>query len=220
MKSSSMFAVSLAVAACALFCPRFASASSVNSVADFNETVPPATAKREAGRMVPAEAILAQQIDSKHARPGEQFQAKLTDHVQLKDGTELPKGTELIGTVATDHMGANGTSTLALNFTSADLKNGKQIPIRATIIGIAPPEYGAGWTGSATQAGPSRWNGDTLQVDEVDALSGVDLHSRIAGKNSGVFVSNKKDNMRISNQSQLSLAIAAGGPTSQMSGGA
>ena len=161
-----------------------------------------------ATRMVPAEAILAQEIDAKKMQPGERFQARLNDNVRLKDGVELPKGTELIGTVATDKMEANGTSTLALRFTKADLKDGKTLPISATIMGIAPPEYGSAWDGGNTQAAPSPWNGKTLQLDQVGALSGVDLHSRIAGRESGVFISNRKDNMKLSNQSQLSIAIA------------
>ncbi|MGB7264229.1 MAG: hypothetical protein WBC92_01870 [Terracidiphilus sp.] len=169
--------------------------------------------------MVPAQAVLAQAIDAKKMQPGQQFQAKLSDTVHLKNGVELPKGTELIGKVATDKMGVDGRSTLALRFTKADLKNGKVLPIEATIIGIAPPEYGSAWDGSDGQAPPNTWNGKTLQIDEIGALSGVDLHSAIAAQNSGVFVSSKKDNMKFSNQTQLSLAIAPRG-SSQMSGGA
>lgn len=47
-----------------------------------------------------------------------------------------------------------------------------------------------------------------LQIDEIGALSGVDLHSRIASKNSGVFVSTKKDDMKLSAGSEFALAIA------------
>ncbi len=219
MRSRPIFAVSIALASCTLFCPMPASASS-SHVAEFNETVPSATAKREATEMVPAQAVLAQEIDAKKMQPGEQFHAKLSDNVQLKDGVELPKGTELIGKVAKDNMENNGTSTLALNFTTADLKNGKTIPIDATIMGIAPPQYGAAWDGGATQAAPNRWNGKELQLDEIGAVSGVDLHSRIAGHESGVFIASNKDNVKLSNQSQLSLAIAGRGSASRMNGGA
>ena len=174
---------------------------------------------RVATKMVPAEAVLGREINAKKMRPGEQFQAKLSKDVQLKNGVELPKGTELIGTVATDNTG-NGESTLALDFAKAELKNGKTVPIQATVIGISKPEYGSAWDGGAVQPPPAAWNGKTLQVDQIGAVSGVDLHSRIAGKNSAVFVSKSKDNMKLSNESQLSLAIAAKGSTSQMNGGA
>lgn len=220
MRSRPIFAVSIALASCTLFCAMPASASSASRVAKFNETVPSAAAEREATEMVPAQVVLAQEIDAKKMQPGEQFHAKLSDNVQLKDGVELPKGTELIGKVAKDNVENNGTSTLALNFTTADLKNGKTIPISATIMGIAPPQYGAAWDGGATQAAPGRWNGQVLQLDQVGALSGVDLHSRIAGQESGVFISSNKDNVKLSNHSQLSLAIAGRGSAGLMNGGA
>jgi hypothetical protein len=46
-------------------------------------------------------------------------------------------------------------------------------------------------------------------VEEIGALSGVNFQSSIGGENSGVFVSNKKHNVRLSARSQISLAIAA-----------
>lgn len=219
MRSSSIFAISIALVSCTLFCPRFAKASSSDST--FSETIPRAIAQHEAAQMVPAEAVLAQEINAKKMKPGEQFRAKLSDKVELKDGVELPKGTELIGTVATDSMEPSGTSTLALRFTKADLKSGKMIPIDATIMGIAAPEYGAGWDGGGNGvAAPDAWNGKTLQLDQEGALSGVDLHSRIAGKESGVFISTKKDNMKLRNLSQISLAIAPESSRNQQNGGA
>lgn len=219
MSSRSIFAVSIAFASCALFCPNLVRAQSSNQQAEFDQNVPAATAQNEAAQMVPAQAVLAQAIDGRKMQPGQEFQAKLSDAVHLKNGVELPKGTDLVGTVATDKMGVDGKSTLALRFTKADLKGGKEIPIEATIVGVAPPEYGSAWDGSDSEAPPSPWNGKALQIDELGVLSGVDLHSQIAGQNSGVFVSSNKDNMKLSNQSQFSLAIGPRG-ASEMSGGA
>ena len=168
-----------------------------------------------ATQMVPAQAVLDQTLNSKMAHKGEQFRAKLTDTVHLKNGTELPRGTSLVGTVAADNMQHyGGKSVLALRFTQAQMKNGKTIPIEATIIGVAPPATTDSWDYSAGGAPPDPWNGKAMQIDEVGVMSGVDLHSRIAGENSGVFVSTKKDNMKLAAQSQMSLAI-----TSQSSGG-
>jgi len=219
MKDKSILALSIAFASFALFCPRPAGARSANTTPDFSNKVPAAVASREAAKMVPAEAVLAQSLDANSIRTGEQFQAKLSDTVHLKDGVKLPKGTALIGTVATDRMRADGTSRLALRFTKAQLKDGKVVPIEATIIGVAPPEYGSAWDGSDGQAPPDQWNGKVLQVDEIGAISGFDLHSSIAGTDSGVFVSAKKDNVKLSDNTQISLAIAPRG-RNQMNGGA
>jgi hypothetical protein len=221
MRVRSIFGVSVAFATCLLFCPKPTSAESTADTAGFNhhfnQNVSPTMAKQVAAQMVPAEAVLEQGIDARKVQRGQQFQAKLAHTVYLKNGVELPKGTDLVGRVSTDKMQADGTSTLALRFTKADLKDGKVVPIQATLIEIAPPEYGDDWGGAG--APPAAWNGTTLRVDEIGALSGVDLHSAIAARNSAVFVSTKKDNMKLSNQSQLSLAIAARA-SNQMSGGA
>jgi hypothetical protein len=131
--------------------------------------------------------------------------------VHLKDGSELPRGTALVGTVAADNMQQYGAkSILALRFTQAQLKDGKTIPIQATIVGVAPPMTTDSWDQGAGEAVPDPWNGSALQIDVVGVLSGVDLHSRIDGRNSGVFVSTKKDDMKLAAQSQMSLALTAG----------
>ena len=68
----------------------------------------------------------------------------------------------------------------------------RRSPIQATIVGIAPPAYSSAWDGSDSEAPPTPWNGSSLQVDELGVMSGIDLHSKIAGENSGVFVSIEK----------------------------
>ena len=94
-----------------------------------------------------------------------------------------------------------------LRFTEAKLKNGKLIPIKATIMGMSKPSYGSYDDGTAG-FGPEQWQGNTLQLDQVGVLHGVDLHSRIAGKDSGAFVFTRKD-MKLAKGSQMELAIAS-----------
>ena len=167
------------------------------------------SAAADVNQMVPAQAALKNTIDARKEQPGRGFDAVLTQKVHLKDGTELPKGTTLVGKVETDSVLSSGKSTLTLKFTEAKLKDGKQIPIKATIVGVAPPYTYQG----EDQAGTdylSPWDGRSSEFDQVGALSGVDLHSRISGRNSGTFVSGKKD-LKLSDGSQLALAIGAPG---------
>jgi hypothetical protein len=172
----------------------------------------------EAMQMVPARAALIKTLDAREARQGQQFTAKLSQTVQLKNGPKLPNGTELIGVVGTDDMQTtgNGTSKLVLRFTEAKLKDGKVVPIKATIVGVFGPEAenSQGYNVQAGDQQPNSWTDQTLQVDQIGALSGVDLHSKIASRNSGVFVSSKKDDVKLKNGSELTLAIAAN-PNSQ-----
>ena len=201
MKSEVAISLSIAVAALALLAPQFAQAKNMSS-----SQVPRIAGEHEATLMVPAQVALAKEIDARKTQPGRQFRATLRKDVQLKNGPLLPRGTVLIGTVASDKMQPKGPSRLALRFTKAELKNGKAVPIKATIMGIAPPAYDTYENPNGEDA--DSWNRRTLQLDQMDALSGVDLHSKIAGRSSGAFVSTKKDDVKLWKGIHMALAIA------------
>lgn len=199
--------LALAFTAAALCSPAaYARSLDGSSAADSPSTT--ATAKLEAAQMVPAAAVLAQTIDARKARAGEQFQARLTKAVMLKNGTALPKGTVLVGTIVKDKMNPDGTSTLALRFTAANMKQGTTVPIVARIVGVAPPDYGDEWSGGDEAMTPSPWSRGELVVEQIGALPGFNLHSRIAGPDSATFTSRKKSEMKLDDWTQLSLAIA------------
>ncbi|MGB6721967.1 MAG: hypothetical protein WBE72_14310 [Terracidiphilus sp.] len=213
-----------AVACFALLIPRHAGAESMNAQATDHSAVGssanPAAAQQEAAQMVSASAHLVKTLDARKAQAGTQFEAIMDGTVHLKNGTELPHGTLLIGTVATDQMRHGGASRLALRFTQAKLRDGKTVPIHAMIAGIAAPADELGYTQS--DDGPPSWSRQTLRVDEIGVESDVDLHSGIAGANSGVLVSTKKDDVKLAAGSRLSLAIAEknNGNRNATSGGA
>lgn len=52
------------------------------------------------------------------------------------------------------------------------------------------------------------WTDATLEVDQLNVVPGVDLHSSIASQNSGVLVSTKKDDVKLIRGSQVQLAVA------------
>lgn len=166
----------------------------------------------EANQMVPAQAALDEAIDARKATPGEQFEATLAAKVHLKNGAVLPTGTKLVGQVAKDDMQMTGSSKLALCFTQAKLKNGTVMPIKATIVGIYGPNSGSAEPYPTTPGDqvPTSWNDQTLQVDQIGAMSGVDLHSRVASNNSGVLTSTRKDDIKLGAGTEFGLAIAPG----------
>lgn len=208
MKSKTTFVVSMAFATCALVYPSLASARNSTNGSTVDPSATPKAEQREASQMVPAQAILDKGIDAKKVQPGQQFRATLRETVRLKSGVELPRDTVLVGTISKDQMRDGGTSTLALRFTKAQLKDGKVIPIQADIMGVAGPDNDyAGSYAAGTSLTP--WDGKTMQVDEPRAISGFDFHGSIGGQNSGRFVSTRKDDMKLSAGSQISLAIAA-----------
>ncbi len=173
----------------------------------------PMAGKHEAALMVPAQAYLIRDLDAKKDHSGERFEAKLSDSVQLKDGPELPKGTVLTGVIANDDMQIHAMSKLALRITKAELKDGKVIPVKATIVGIDAPQStdAEGYPVELGDQMPNDWNKGTLAVDQIGALHDVDLHSRISGRNSGVLDSTRNDNMKLKVGTELELAIAEQG---------
>ncbi len=219
MKSKAVLTFSIALATCGLVYPRFTCAQNSTAPSSVDPSVPASVARQDASRMVPAQAVLDKGIDAKKMQTGEQFQATLRESVHLKNGIELPRHTVLVGTIATDRMRDGGTSALALRFTKAQLKDGKVVPIQADIMGIVEPSEVAdsayGESGTSLQP----WDGETLKIDEPSFVSGVDFHGSIGSRNSGVFVSTRKDEMKLSPGSQLSLAIAVRS-TNRINGGA
>lgn len=212
MKHMGHVSLSIAALSMALFAPGAVCAQSNMQPQSQNATnTQNQTGREEADRMVPAQAYLLQKLDAKDMKPGSQFKARLSETVHLKNGPELPKGTELIGKIGTDDMQLKGTSKLALRINEARLKDGKTIPVKATIVGIYAPESETpnGYNVAPGQEEANDWTDRVWKVDQLNAVGGVDLHSRVNGVNSGVFVSTKKDNVKISAGSELALAIAA-----------
>ena len=201
---------SIAALSVALSLPAFAQNNDTN--ADQAGAQTPIRGAHEAMRMVAARAALEKTLDADHLSTGSQFRAKLTSKVQLENGPELPSGTMLLGEVAADDMNVAGTSKVALRFTNAVLKDGQNVPIKATIVGIFNPQTDS--QGVPTQV-PNSWNDGTLAIDQIGVVSGVDLHSRIASHNSGVFVSSTKHNVKLAASSEIQLAIAARNQGSQ-----
>lgn len=91
-------------------------------------------------QMVPAVAQLDKTIDAKKAKQGDPVTAKLQKDVQIPDAQNLPKNTVLEGHVdqaqASDHK---SDSTVVVTFDKAKLKNGQELPIKATVVAISEP---------------------------------------------------------------------------------
>lgn len=91
-------------------------------------------------QMVPAIAELDKTIDAKKAKQGDPVTAKLQKDVQIPDAQNLPKNTVLEGHVdqaqASEHK---SDSTVVVTFDKVKLKNGQELPIKATIVAVSEP---------------------------------------------------------------------------------
>lgn len=91
-------------------------------------------------QMVPAIAQLDKTLDAKKAKQGDPVTAKLQRDVQIPNSEALPKNTVLEGHVdqvqASDHK---SDSTMTVTFDKAKLKDGRELPIKATVVAVSEP---------------------------------------------------------------------------------
>jgi hypothetical protein len=130
-------------------------------------------------------------LDSKSAAVGQVVTAKLDGTVTTADGTKLARGTELIGKIA-EVKNANGSPvSVSLLFTSAKLKDGKEIPVKATVLAAFPEAdpVGVSLGDVATQQAPEKVAGDGTFNQQPGALSHVGLTSAVKSPDSGTFSS-------------------------------
>ncbi len=150
---------------------------------------------------------LTQGLDARKLTQGATIQTRLISTVHLPDGTKLPGGTLLTATVENDSL-QGGNVRLALRFTTARLKNGQTLPIKARIVAVATEADSDGQPGEL--AVPDTLDSASTSEDVQGVVSGVDLHSKVSSANSGVFVSTTKADVKLPNGTQLELALAPG----------
>lgn len=143
-----------------------------------------AAMQSDAARMLSAQAGVVKPIDVKKILPGQKFEVVLSGKVQLKNGSDLPRGTVLVGTASSGDAQKGGAAKLTLRFTEAQLKGGKTIPIKATMVGIFPAN-------SPERDRRDIWNSSSLRIYQSGILLELELRSNIEDSNSGVFQSTK-----------------------------
>lgn len=89
--------------------------------------------------MRPVNAELVSKLDSKTAKTGDEVVVQTKAAVKTADGTEIPKGSKLLGHVVAVQASAGGqNSQMALQFDHAELKGGQSVAIHSEIQSIAP----------------------------------------------------------------------------------
>lgn len=96
----------------------------------------------EAVAMRPVNGELVGKLDSKSAKAGDSVTVKTVQSMKTADGTEIPKGSKLLGhvTAVQAHSDTVQNSTLGIEFDRAELKGGQSLAIHSVIRSVAPPE--------------------------------------------------------------------------------
>lgn len=134
---------------------------------------------------------LVQPLDSATATVGQPVAVKLQNGVTTADGVKLPRGTELVGKIAEVKPSQNGgPASVTVAFATAQLKGGKQIPVKATLLAAFPSDQGleSQYSAQTTLGVPPDRVAADVQVDqEPGALKDVSLKAAVQNADSGTF---------------------------------
>jgi hypothetical protein len=102
-----------------------------------------ASSQVAAGTMIPAE--LSKSVDAKKAKPGDQVVAKTTQDMLANGRVVIPHGSKIIGhvTEAKAHEKGEPESTLGIAFDKIVMKDGREVPVNASIQAIAAAQNNA-----------------------------------------------------------------------------
>ncbi len=109
-----------------------------------------------AAEMSPVNGELVSKLDSKTAKAGDSVVVQTKSSVKTTDGTEIPKGSKLVGHVMGVHASEAGdNSQVVLQFDHVELKGGQSVPVHSQIQSIAPAAGAASGGMSAPPASGS-----------------------------------------------------------------
>jgi hypothetical protein len=107
-------------------------------------TAPPDSGQAAANQaqMSPVNGELVNALDTKTAKTGDSVVLKTKSAATTADGTQIPKGTKLVGRVLGVKSSGSGNenSQVALQFDHAELQGGQNLPIHSEIQSIAPSD--------------------------------------------------------------------------------
>lgn len=166
-------------------------------------------------------ANMQKTIDAKKAKPGETFTVKTVTPATLNDGTVIPVGSILEGHVdsatPSEH---HSDSTLVVTIDKLHLKGGKEIAVKAVIVGVTsllPSCAGCGFTQDSDlksqriQGGPANVPDD--EESEVkpkskrSGIKGLSVISAVTASTSASFTQKRKD-VRLTNEDQFEVGLA------------
>ena len=101
-------------------------------------------------------AELTKNLDAKRAHVGDSIEVRTTNEAKLADGTTLPRGTKLVGSVVdvTAKSKQVKDSRIVISLNRAVLKDGKQVAIQSAVTSMTAPASSAEAAVVSTPSGP------------------------------------------------------------------
>jgi len=134
-------------------------------------------------------SVLSDTVDARKSKPGDTVKARTSEDVKAGGIIVIPRGAKLVGHVTEAQPAAKTgeQARLGLVFDRAELKDGRQIPLRTTFYALAAPEgdadsslgggFGGGLGGAGTAVGNMVSASSNTSADDTNALgSGSSRH--------------------------------------------
>lgn len=156
-------------------------------------------------------ARLVTPLNSQTATVGQPITAKLDGSVKMANDVTLPRGTQLLGDISAVKTAQGHTpASITVVFTTAELKDGKKVPVKATLLGAYSPggELDADSGYRNVDLAPAQVGAQYAVDQEPGALSGITLNAAVSNANSGTFSKNS-GNFKLAPGSYLQIGVAA-----------
>ena len=107
-------------------------------------------------QLAPVKGELVGKLDSTSAKTGDSVVVKTRDDVKTADGTDIPKGSKLVGHVTGVQARGEGkeNAQIAIKFDHAELKSGQSLPIESVIESVGSTESDSAQNSGGGSFGP------------------------------------------------------------------
>jgi hypothetical protein len=134
---------------------------------------PSASREAPAIEMSPVNGELVSKLDSKTAKTGDSVVVQTKASVKTADGTEIPKGSKLVGHVlGAKPSGAGENSQVVLQFDHFELKGGQNVAVHSQIRSIAPAGDAATASRSGAMSAPPAGGSSSPSSPSANGTSG------------------------------------------------
>jgi hypothetical protein len=159
---------------------RPATQQSPSSTEPASPTSPSASPAAPAIELSPVNGELVSKLDSKTAKTGDSVVVQTKATIKTANGTEIPKGSKLVGHVLGAKASTAGeNSQVVLQFDHFELKGGQNLPVHSQIESITP----AG--GAATTSASNAMSAPSASGSSSPSASGASGSSRASGSPQG-----------------------------------
>ena len=178
----------------------------------------PAAASQEAPaiEMSPVTGELVSKLDSKTAKTGDSVVVQTKASIKTADGTEIPKGSKLVGHVLAAKASAAGdNSQVALQFDHFELKGGQNLPVHSQIQSITPAGGAASTSGPGANPSTSGTNGGSRASGAQQGTGADSAAAAGSGAPAAGTVVAKTGNIAIATTSVPGVLLANNAPGQQ-----